>query len=273
MLDSRHVRGREADHSAGRANTGPARTGPSVGPGGVNVRIMGSPESWRVLRPRPALAPYAAEALGTFALVFAGPGAVAVDAASGGAVSGVGIGLSFGLIVMAMISTIGHVSGCHINPAVTAAFLVLGGIGPRRALGYIAAQLGGAVLAGLAIVAIVGEAGDAGATVPRIGGTDAALWSELILTFFLVLVIMGVATDARAQGSLAAIAIGGYVAFAATGWGPIANASLNPARSFGPAVASGRWDSHWVYWVGPMAGALIAVFVYALLREPEGRRP
>ena len=225
------------------------------------------------IRPVPTAAPYLAEALGTFALVFAGPGSVAVNAASGGAVTGVGIGISFGLIVMAMIFALGHLSGCHINPAVTIAMRALGRIENARALGYIAAQLAGAVLAGFAIIAIAGDAGDAGATAPRIGGADAALWSELILTFFLMFVILSVATDSRAQGTFAAIAIGGYVGFAATGCGPIANASMNPARSFGPALASGTWDSHWVYWAGPIAGALLAAAAYELLREPHFREP
>ncbi len=225
------------------------------------------------IRPVPTAAPYLAEALGAFALVFAGPGSVAVNAASGGAVTGVGIGISFGLIVMAMIFALGHLSGCHINPAVTIAMRALGRIENARALGYIAAQLAGAVLAGFAIIAIAGDAGDAGATAPRIGGADAALWSEIILTFFLMFVILSVATDSRAQGTFAAIAIGGYVGFAATGWGPIANASMNPARSFGPALASGTWDSHWVYWAGPIAGALLAAAAYELLREPHFREP
>jgi MIP family channel proteins len=214
-----------------------------------------------------------AEALGTFALVFAGPGAAAVDFESGGAVGGVGVGLSFGLIVMAMIFAVGHISGCHINPAVTVAFAFLGRISALTATGYIAAQLLGAVLAGLAIVAILGDDGDAGATIPRINGADAALWSEIILTFFLVFVILGVATDHRAQGPFAGIAIGGYVAFAATGWGPVANASLNPARTFGPAVAANVWDSHWVYWAGPLAGTLLAALVYEVLREPHTPLP
>lgn len=217
----------------------------------------------------PAFAPYLAEALGTFALVFAGPGAAAVDAESGGAVGNVGIGMSFGLIVMAMIFSVGHISGCHINPAITLAFRVLGRIGTIRAAGYVAAQSAGAVLAGLAIIAIVGDEGEAGASVPRINGADAALWSELILTFFLAFVVFAVATDERAEGALAAIAVGGYVGFAATGWGPVANASMNPARSFGPAVASNTWDSHWVYWAGPVAGALLAAALYELLREPR----
>ncbi|MBI2764317.1 MAG: aquaporin [Chloroflexi bacterium] len=222
-----------------------------------------------MLRPQPVFAPYLAEALGTFALVFAGPGSAAVDAASGGGVTGVGIGMSFGLIVMAMIFALGHISGCHINPAVTIAFRALGRIGNLKAAGYIAAQLAGAVLASLTIIAIVGDAGDAGATAPRIHGATSALWSEIILTFFLMFVILAVATDSRAQGGLAAIAIGGYVGFAATGWGPVANASMNPARSFGPAVAANAWEAHWVYWVGPIAGALLAAAVYELLREPH----
>lgn len=222
-----------------------------------------------MLRPQPKFAPYLAEALGTFALVFAGPGAVAVDVASGGAVSGVGIGISFGLIVMVMIYSLGHVSGCHINPAMTIAFRALGRIDNKKAVGYIACQLAGAVLASLAVVAIVGSAGDAGATAPRINGVDAAFWSELILTFFLAFVVFAVATDARAQGAFAAVAIGGYVGFAATGWGPVANASMNPARTFGPAVAANVWDAHWVYWVAPILGALIAAAVYELLREPH----
>ncbi|MGI8926425.1 MAG: MIP/aquaporin family protein [Tepidiformaceae bacterium] len=222
-----------------------------------------------MLRPRPRFAPYLAEALGTFALVFAGPGAAAVDAASGGSVGGVGIGMSFGLIVMAMIFALGHISGCHINPAVTIAFRALGRISTGRAAGYVAMQLGGAVLAGLAIIAIVGHGGDAGASAPRINGWDAALYSEIILTFFLAFVIFAVATDERAEGAFAAIAIGGYVGFAATGWGPVANASMNPARSFGPAIAANTWEAHWVYWAGPIAGALLAAAIYELLREPR----
>ncbi len=221
------------------------------------------------LKPQPAMAPYLAEFLGTFALVFAGPGAVAVDAASGGGVTGVGIGISFGLIVMVMIYSVGHISGCHINPAMTVAFVALGRMPVPKAAGYIVVQLAAAAAASLAVVAIVGDEGDAGATIPRINGADAAFWSELILTFFLAFVVFAVATDARAQGAFAAVAIGGYVGFAATGWGPVANASMNPARSFGPAVASGEWDSHWVYWVAPVAGALLAAAVYELLREPH----
>ena len=220
---------------------------------------------------RAAAAACLAEALGVFALVFIGAGALAVDAASGGAVTGVGVGLAFGLIVMALVFALGHVSGAHINPAVTLAFRATGRIGNARAIAYIAAQLAGGVLAGFAIVAIVGEAGDAGASAPRLGGTEAALLSEIILTFFLALVIFGVATDERAQGAFAGVAIGGYVGLAAMGWGPVANASMNPARSLGPAIASGEWTAHWVYWAGPIAGAVLGAFVYGLLRARPSR--
>jgi MIP family channel proteins len=213
-----------------------------------------------------------AEFIGTFGLVFAGPGAAAVDVASGGQVGGVGIGMSFGLIVMAMIYAVGHISGCHINPAISIAMLATRRISALRAGGFIAAQLLGAVLAGFAIIAIVGDEGSAGASVPRINGADAAFFSEAILTFFLAFVVFSVATDDRAQGAFAAIAIGGYVGFAATGWGPVANASMNPARSFGPAVAANVWDSHWVYWVAPIGGALIAAAVYELLRAAPAAR-
>src|SRR6185437_5377043 len=143
-----------------------------------------------MLRPQPTFAPYLAELLGTFALVFAGPGAAAVDAASKGAIGTVGVGISFGLIVMAMIFAVGHISGCHINPAITVAFCVLRRISIARAAGYIVAQLTGAVFAGLAIIIIVGHAGNAGATTPHINGAHAALASETILTFFLVFVVL-----------------------------------------------------------------------------------
>lgn len=215
---------------------------------------------------RTAAATCLAEALGTFALVFFSAGAVAVNAASDGGVGPAGMGLAAGLVVVAMIFALGHVSGAHINPVVTLAFRLAGRIGTPRALAYAAAQIAGAVIAGIAIVAIAGEAGDAGATAPRIGGTDAALLAEVILTFFLALVIMGVATDERAQGSFAAIAVGSYVGLAILAWGPIGNASMNPARSLGPAIASGEWTAHWIYWIGPVAGAVLAVLAYELLR-------
>lgn len=221
--------------------------------------------AWRHDR-RTVAATLVSEVLGTFALVFFSAGAVAVDAASGGGVTPVGAGLVAGLIVVAVIFALGHVSGAHINPVVTLAFRLAGRVGSLRAAAYVVAQLTGSVLAGLAIVAIVGDAGDAGATAPRIGGVDAALLAEIILTFFLALTIMGVATDERAQGAFAAIAVGSYVGLAILAWGPVGNASMNPARSLGPAIFGSEWSAHWIYWVGPIVGSTLGVLAYSLLR-------
>ena len=221
--------------------------------------------AWRHDR-RTVAATLVSEVLGTFALVFFSAGAVAVDAASGGGVTPVGGGLVAGLIVVAVIFALGHVSGAHINPVVTLAFRLAGRVGSLRAAAYVVAQLTASVLAGLAIVAIVGDAGDAGATVPRIGGVDAALLAEIILTFFLALTTMGVATDERAQGAFAAIAVGSYVGLAILAWGPVGNASMNPARSLGPAIFGSEWSAHWIYWVGPIVGSTLGVLAYSLLR-------
>lgn len=208
----------------------------------------------------------AAEVLGTYLLVFAGTGAVVVDAVSGGAVTHLGVGLSFGLAVMVAIFTLGHISGAHINPAVTVAFAVAGEFPKRLVPAYLLAQLGGAATASATLRMLFGNVATLGTTVPG-GGAGQALGLELVLTFFLMLVIAAVATDARAVPGSAAVAIGGYVALAATFAGPIAGASMNPARSLGPALLSGTWDAHWVYWLGPLAGAVLGALIYALLRE------
>jgi MIP family channel proteins len=209
---------------------------------------------------------YAAEAVGTFLLVFAGPGAVVIDGVSGGSVTHLGIGLSFGLAVMAAIFAVGHISGAHINPAVTLAFALAGHFPRRHALPYIAAQLAGAAAAALVLRWLFGRVADLGATVPS-DGAGQALGLEVVITALLMLVIMAVATDLRAVQDAAALAIGGYVALAATFSGPIAGASMNPARSFGPALLSGTWTDHWVYWVGPIAGAAVGAAVYVLIRD------
>lgn len=217
---------------------------------------------------RHPIAPYLAEAIGTFGLVFAGPGAAAVNAASNGGVAGVGVGLSFGLIVMTAIFTFGHISGAHINPANIAGLPSAAAHRQQEAdrLHDRAARWG-----------CPGRPGNSRhpGRFSRLSGYCALdRWlgccvSEVILTFFLTMVVLAVATDDRAQGAFAAIAIGGFVSAAATGWGPVAGASMNPARSFGPAVASGIWTYHWVYWVGPIVGAALAVFSYEILR-PHG---
>jgi MIP family channel proteins len=216
----------------------------------------------------PAAGRYAAEFLGTFALVFAGPGAAVINAYTNGGVTPVGIGLTFGLIVGAMIYAIGHISGAHINPAVTIAFTVTRHFPRRDVPGYLFAQLGGAATASLVTKGLYGNTAHLGATLPTHGAGQAAVL-EGFLTFFLMFVIMAVATDVRAIGEAAAIAIGGYVTLAATFAGPIAGASMNPARSFGPALISNTWTAWWVYWAGPIAGALLGALAYQIVRRGE----
>lgn len=208
----------------------------------------------------------AAEFVGTFLLVFAGPGAVIVNEVSGGGVGSLGIGLSFGLAVMAAIYAVGHLSGAHINPAVTIAFALTRHFPWTLVPAYVVSQLLGACAASVAHLALFGDAADLGATIPSGSPWQAALL-ELLLTLFLMLVVSAVATDVRAVGQAAAIAIGGYVALAATFAGPIAGASMNPARSFRPALFSGTWTAHWAYWVGPVAGAVLGASLYRYLRS------
>jgi aquaporin NIP len=210
--------------------------------------------------PRRALA----EAIGTFALVFAGCGAIMVDATTA-ALGHVGVAISFGLVIMVMIYALGHVSGAHFNPAVTLAFALGRHFPWNRVAVYWAAQLAGALLAALVLRESLGDVAHVGATVPS--GTDAQafLW-EAVLTFFLMLVIAAVATDTRAVGEAAAIAIGGTVGLDAMFGGPITGASMNPARSLGPAIAADDFTAIWVYLTAPLLGAAVAVMVYRALR-------
>lgn len=211
---------------------------------------------------------YAAEFLGTFLLVFAGPGAVVIDEVSGGGVGSLGIGLSFGLAVMAAIYSVGHLSGAHINPAVTVAFALARHFPWSQVPGYVISQLLGACAASAALLALFGDVAGLGSTVPS-GSALQALGLEVILTLFLMFVVAAVATDVRAVGQAAAIAIGGYVALAAVFAGPIAGASMNPARSFGPALMGGVWIHHWVYWVGPLVGAALGASLYRYMRAAD----
>jgi MIP family channel proteins len=207
-----------------------------------------------------------AEGLAAFALVFAGCGAIILDSERDGALGAVGVSLVFGLVIMAMIYATGHLSGAHINPAVTVAFTAARHFPPREAAAYIPAQLGGAVAAALALRLIWdGTPANLGATVPNVG-TGAAVTYELILTAFLMFVIMAVATDNRAVGAAAAIAIGGTVGLDALFGGGVTGASMNPARSFGPALVGNQWTAFWVYVVGPIVGALVGALLYQAVR-------
>lgn len=213
-----------------------------------------------------------AEALGTFFLVLAGCGAVVVDGGHG-LVGHVGISLTFGLVILVLVLTTGHVSGAHLNPAVTLAFFSLRRISAARSAAYVASQCAGAALGAFTLGALFPDSAPGaafGATLPASGAVQSLLL-ETLLTAMLMLVIVSVATDARAQGQMAALAIGGAVAVGALWGGPVSGASMNPARSLGPALAAGTWTAHWIYWVGPITGAVLGAWAYELLREhPEG---
>src|SRR3954469_20903501 len=209
----------------------------------------------------------AAEALAAFALVFAGCGAVVTNATHNGSLGNVGIGLVFGLVIMVMIYATGHLSGAHINPAVTIAFTLTRHFPLRDALAYIAAQLTGATAGALLLLAAWSDQpAQLGATVPAVG-TGTALLYEIVLSAFLMFVIIAVATDTRAVGAAAALAIGGTVGLDALFGGPITGASMNPARSFGPALASGTWTDFWIYIAGPLIGAALGAFAYQYIRD------
>jgi aquaporin NIP len=218
---------------------------------------------------RPLAQALAAEAIGTFALVFAGAGAIMVDEKTGDP-GHVGIALTFGLVIMAMIYAVGHISGAHFNPAVSFAFALTRHFPWTRAVGYWVAQVSGALAAALLLRASLGDVADVGATLPSGSDGQAFLW-ESILTFFLMFVIMAVATDARAVGEAAAVAIGGTVALDALFGGPITGASMNPARSAGPAIAAADLSDLWIYIAAPLLGASLGALAYQLLRGGQAR--
>jgi aquaporin NIP len=207
--------------------------------------------------------------LATFSLVFAGCGAIVVDHERGGSLGTVGVAAAFGLAIMAMIYATGHLSGAHINPAVTVAFSALRHFPVRDALAYVPAQLAGAIAAALLLGAVwSGQPADLGATHPSVG-SGAALTYEIVLTAILMFVIMAVATDTRAAGAAAAIAVGGTVALGSLFGGPVTGASMNPARSLGPAVAASSWSDLWIYLVGPLTGAIGGAVLYHLVRQEQ----
>ena len=206
-----------------------------------------------------------AEMVGTFALVFAGCGAIMVDAMTGGTIGHVGIGLVFGLVITVMIYATGHISGAHFNPAVTLAFASVGRFPWRQVPAYVLGQSAAALLASTMLYLLLDPVAHMGATTPS-GSAIQALVLEAILTFFLMFVITAVATDGRAVGEMAGLAIGGTVALAAIFAGPICGASMNPARSFAPALVDGNLSHLWIYIAGPIVGALLGAWTYRLVR-------
>jgi MIP family channel proteins len=215
----------------------------------------------------------AAEAIGTFAVVFAGCGAVVTDAQRDGALGVVGIGLVFFFVLLAAIAALGHVSGAHFNPGVSLSFFLTRHLPGRDLATYVAAQLVGAALAGLLLLVVwPGHPADLGATLPSVSA-GRALLLEAVLTALLMLVIVSVATDTRAVGAPAALAIAAAVGLAAMAFGPLTGASLNTARSFGPALAAGQWQDFWVYLVGPLAGAPLGALAYQYVRGEHPQLP
>ena len=207
----------------------------------------------------------AAELLGTYGMVFAGTGAIMIDALSGGKVTHLGIGITFGLIVAAMIFTFGSISGAHINPAVTLAFAITRRLRWTAALCYIPAQLAGGILASLTLYYLLGPAASMGATLPS-GSVEQSLFLEVILSFILMAIIMSLSLGPRIVGPVAALAIGGTVGLEAIFAGPISGASMNPARSFAPALVGWEWHGHWAYWVGPILGAAMGAATICWLK-------
>lgn len=223
---------------------------------------MPSPQLARVL---------VAEAFGTFALVFAGAGAIMVDAKTH-ALGQVGIAITFGLVIMAMVYAIGHISGAHFNPAVTFAFALTRHFPWPRAAVYWMAQLAGALAAAAVLCGSLGNVAHVGATLPSGSQAQSFLW-EFILSAFLMFVIMAVATDTRAVGEAAAIAIGGTIGLDAMFGGPISGASMNPARSAGPAIVSGDPHALWLYLVAPVLGTAVGAIVYQYVRGESPASP
>lgn len=213
-----------------------------------------------------------AEAIGTFILVFAGTGAVMVNQITKGAITHLGISFVFGAVVAALIYTLGHISGAHMNPAVTLAFWTRGTFPRCQVLPYVLAQCGGAIVASASLLLALGRVGTLGATLPLNNNWQQSLVLEIILTFILMLVILGSAVDRRAVNGFAGLAIGLTVFLEAAFMGPITGASMNPARSLGPALVAGLWQHHWLYWIAPIVGAQLAMLAYRGLAHPSSQR-
>lgn len=206
---------------------------------------------------------YVSELIGTFALVFVGTGAAVVNELRDGAITHVGIALAFGLTIMVMIYSVGEISGAHFNPAVTVAFWLTGKFPAKEIAPYLGAQFIGALL-GSALLRLLLPANTLGETVASVGSGNAFVL-EIILTFLLMFVISNVALGSNVQGMFAGVAIGGTVLICAMAFGPVTGASMNPARSFAPALVGGIWDGIWIYLTAPFIGAGLAAYVWKWL--------
>lgn len=217
---------------------------------------------------------YRAEFFGTFMLVFAGAGAITINDLYGGVVTHPGIAIVFGLVVLAVIYAIGNISGAHINPAVSIALWFAGRFESKQVIPYLLSQFLGAIAASallwLLFLEVTEVTTNYGATIPA-GSSWQSFVLEFILTWFLMLVILGVTTGSEIKGELAGVAIGATVALEAMFAGPVCGASMNPARSLGPALFSGHWPVLWVYLLAPVLGALVAVGTFALIHPPQAR--
>ena len=209
---------------------------------------------------------YIAELIGTFILVFCGTGAVVIDQQTHGSVTHIGVAMTFGLVVMSLIYTLGNISGAHFNPAVSIAFTMAKKFKLNQLAPYITFQLAGAALASLSLKLLFPMNEYLGATVPS-GSALQSFMLEIFLTFFLMLVIINVATGSKEQGMFAGIAIGSVVLLEAMFAGPICGASMNPARSFGPAIVSMHFDNLWIYILAPVIGAMIAIYCWTYLKK------
>jgi aquaporin NIP len=207
-----------------------------------------------------------AEFFGTFGLVFAGTGAIVSGNASHGAVTHAGVAVTFGLIVLAMIYTFGDISGAHLNPAVSAAFVVARRFAPKAFPGYVLAQVAGAFAASLLLRLLFPADEKLGATLPS-GSASQSFIFEVVLSFLLMLVILSVSTGSKEKGITAGIAIGATIGLEAMFAGPICGASMNPARSLAPAIVSGHVESLWLYLVAPVIGTVLAVPACCAFRE------
>jgi aquaporin NIP len=202
---------------------------------------------------------YFAEFLGTFALVFAGTGAIVINDVSGGGITHVGIALTFGLVVLAMIYTVGDISGAHLNPAVTSGFWLSGRFPARMVAPYFMSQCLGAITASAVLRFLFPSHATLGSTIPA-GSEMQSFVLELILTFLLMFVILNVSIGAKEKGITAGIAIGAVIGLEAMFAGKICGASMNPARSLAPALVSGHFEHLWIYIIAPVIGAALAIF-------------